>query len=72
MTWSDMVTYLTLFHWSFPNMQIKFYYFSIVPIHPRLQGGAFSAPAGNRTGIQRTMAEKLFTKASKVTTLRGG
>jgi len=24
----------------------KFYYFSIVPIHPPLQGGAFSAPAG--------------------------
>jgi len=26
--------------------EIKFCYFSIVPIHPRLQGGAFSAPAG--------------------------
>jgi len=26
--------------------EIKSYYFWIVPIHPRLQGGAFSAPAG--------------------------
>jgi hypothetical protein len=25
---------------------IKFYYFLIVPIHPPLQGGIFSAPAG--------------------------
>jgi hypothetical protein len=28
--------------------EIKFDYFLIVPIHPRLQGGAFSAPAGKK------------------------
>ena len=27
--------------------EINFYYFYIVQIHPRLQGGAFSTPAGN-------------------------
>jgi hypothetical protein len=26
--------------------EITFYYFWIVPIYPRLQGGSFSAPAG--------------------------
>ena len=26
--------------------EIKLYYFYFVLIHPRLQGGAFSAPAG--------------------------
>jgi len=32
--------------------EFKFYYFLIVPIHPRLQGGAFSAPAGKKLHIQ--------------------
>jgi hypothetical protein len=30
----------------YSKQTIKFYYFWIEPIHPRLQGGAFSALAG--------------------------
>jgi hypothetical protein len=37
--------------WGIP--EINFYYFWIVPIHPRLQGGAFSAPAGNKTFLKK-------------------
>jgi hypothetical protein len=44
---------------------IKFYYFWIVPIHPRLQRGAFSAPAGQfyydqGTGQFKTSASQGF------------
>jgi hypothetical protein len=34
--------------------EIKFDYFLIVPIHPRLQGGAFSAPAGKNRPMVKT------------------
>jgi hypothetical protein len=33
----------------YSKQTIKFYYFSIVPMHPRRQGEAFSAPAGEQT-----------------------
>jgi hypothetical protein len=39
---------------------IKFVYFFIVQIHPRLQGGAFSAPAGKV--LQITKGIKCFVR----------